>query len=172
VQLGKWKNGLLLLLGLVAFTQISAAFRFENDPSAVGLNVGLAIKRLRAQNPAVADRPVIIELIFWQYIAIEVGASDLNGVVYDRIDDTTSRTKPSLILSDERLFQSCLKSYHVSYVIVKDHQLREAVESKLQYPPVKVVNDYAFYPVGEKYLAELPADGTIERCPLSYNEGK
>lgn len=143
----KLKLGLFFFLYLVAFTQINATFRFTNDPSAEGLAVGLAIRELRSQNPDISDRPVMIELTYWQYLEIKVGANDIEGVVYDRELDTVSRKSQSLLLTDERLFQSCLKSYDIIYIIVKERQLRDLIENILQLRLIKEVNGYAFYPV-------------------------
>ena len=163
--------GLILFVSLVAFSQISAAFRFTNDPSAEGLAVGLAIKDLRTKNPALSDRPVMIELSYWQYLAIKVGANDIEGVVYDRVMVAGSRDTQSLLLTDDRLFQSCLLSYGISYLIVKDPQLRAASEDKLKLRLIKEVNGYAFYPIGADSLKDLPADWSAKDCPLAYRTG-
>jgi len=165
------KFGLFLFLGLVAFSQISAAFRFTNDPSAEGLAVGLAIREQRTIDPEISDRPVIIELSYWQYLAIEVGANDIEGVVYDREIDTESRKSQSLLLTDDRLFQSCLKSYNVSYIIIRERNLRDVVENKLQLRSIKEVNGYAFYPIRADSLTDAPADWAERECPLSYSSG-
>jgi hypothetical protein len=160
-----YKIGLVLFLGLVGFTQIRTTFRFSNDPSADGLAVGLAIRELRAQNPAIADRPVIIELAYWQYLAIVVGANDMEGVLYDRVKGTVAAQNQSLLLTDASLFQSCLGAYHASYVIVKDPPLREAVESKLKLQPAMEVNGYTFYPTDDN-LSTL-TESSPRDCPLS-----
>ncbi len=163
------KVGLFVFLGIVAFTQLRAAFRFTNDPSAAGLAVGLAIRELRAQNPELAGRPVIIELSYWQYLAIKVGANDLNRVVYDRELDTATRKSQSLLLTDDQLFQSCLKSYNVSYIIVKDGQLRDVIEKKFGLRFTKEVNGYAFYPISANSIANAPTDWATRTCPLAYS---
>jgi hypothetical protein len=171
IQLKKLKLGLFLFLGVVAITQIRATFRFSNDPSADGLAVGLAIRELRAQNPEITDRPVIIELSYWQYLAIIVGANDIKNIVYDRVKGTVSHQYQSLLITDERLFQSCMKSYNVSYIIVKERQLRDAIESKLQLRLIKEVNGYAFYPVSASSLMNVPIDWAITDCPLALGTG-
>jgi hypothetical protein len=163
------KFGLFLFLGIVAFTQLRETFRFNNDPSAAGLAVGLAIRELRAQNPEITGLPVIIELSYWQYLAIKVGANDLYRVVYDRELDLATRKSQSLLLTDDQLFQSCLKSYNVSYIIVKDGQLRDVIERKLGLHFTKEVNGYAFYPISANSLANAPADWATRTCPLVYS---
>lgn len=160
----------LLFLVLVAITQLRAAFQFTNDPAAEGLAVGLAIRELRAQNPEISDQPVVIELSYWQYLAIHVGANDIDRIVYDRAWDIASRSSQPLLTTDERLFQSCLKLYDVSYVVVKEPELRAVMESKLQLQPVNVVNGYAIYPVSASSLTDVPADAAVP-CPLPFGSG-
>ena len=161
---------LILCLVLVATTQISTAFHFVNDPAADGLAVGLTIRTLRAQDPALAQRPVMIELSYWQYLAIHVGANDMDRIVYDRILDIDLRKTQSLLLTNDRLFQACLKSYNISYVIVKDAQLRTVLEDTLQLHAANTVNGYGFYPVSEAYLKTVPNNQTLT-CPLPVGSG-
>jgi hypothetical protein len=160
----------LLFLTIVAITQLRAAFRFTNDPAAEGLAVGLVIRELRAQNPEISGQPVVIELSYWQYLAIHVGANDIDRIVYDRAWDIASRSSQPLLMTDESLFQSCLKLYDISYVVVKEPELRSVMESKLQLQPVNIVNGYAFYPVSAGSLADVPADPAVT-CPLPFGSG-
>ena len=168
IRIKPLKLFLLVFLGVVAFTQLRATFRFANDPAAPGLAVGLAIRDLRAQDPEIADQPVIIELTYWQYLAIKVGANDLTRVVYDRVLDTVNRQTQSLLVADGALFQSCLKRYQVSYVIVKDSALRGVLEGKLGLKYTREVNGYAFYPIPAAWLANIQVDEAGAQCPLAY----
>lgn len=161
--------GLVLLLVLIAITQIRSTFEFSNDPAADGLAVGLAIREIRDINPEVADRPVIIELSYWQYLAVKVGANDIDHIMYDRVPDM-SRKSQSLLLTDIELFQFCLKSYNVSYIIVKDPQLRTVVENQLKLQHEKEINSYAFYPIRSDLPYKVQA-GQIINCPLSVGTG-
>jgi hypothetical protein len=161
--------GLILLLVLVATTQIRSTFEFSNDPAADGLAVGLAIREMREQNPEVADRPVIVELAYWQYLAVKVGANDINQILYDRVPDELRKSQ-SLLLTDVGLFQTCLKSYNISYIIVKEPQLRAVIENELRLQPIKEVNGYTFYPVGTE-LPDITPMGPITTCPLSIGSG-
>ena len=165
----KW-GILVLLLAIVATTQIRAAFRFTNDPAADGLTVGLEIRELRAQNPDIAARPIMIEVSYWQYLAIHVGANDMNTLVYDRELDVITRKPQSLLLTDPARFQTCLKFYNISYVIVQDAQLRAIVEEQLHLRPTKEINRYAFYPVSADLLRAAPTD-PAPACPLPFGSG-
>jgi hypothetical protein len=169
-QCDRLKLGLVLFLGLAAITQIQAAFRFKNDPAADGLAVGLAIREMREGTPEISDRPVLIELSYWQYLAIHTGANDIDRIVYDRVLDPGSRASQSLLLTDEELFQSCLRLYNVSTIVVKDPRLRSVVESGLQLQPAQEVNGYAFYPIDTGALNDVPAD-QAPTCPLPFGSG-
>jgi 4-amino-4-deoxy-L-arabinose transferase-like glycosyltransferase len=153
---------LTVLLVVMTVTQVRAALRFTNDPAAAGLAVGLAIRRLRAQDPTLAGRPVLIELAYWQYLAIHTGANDIDQIMYDRVLDTTTRQTTSLLLTDLPAFRACLQTYRIGYVIVQAAELRAIIETQLQLQPTQVVNGYAFYPVSAGLLDE-PAAAV---CPL------
>lgn len=71
-------------LAVMITTQLTTTFQFTNDPSAYGLAVGEMIRQLRQANPEIADRPVMIELSYWEYLAIKVGANDIDTIMYDR----------------------------------------------------------------------------------------
>ncbi|NNJ09829.1 hypothetical protein EKD04_005775 [Chloroflexales bacterium ZM16-3] len=161
---------LVAALGLATLTQVPTAFQFTNDPATDGLAVGQAIRALRTQDPDLADRPVIIELSYWQYLAIHVGANDMGQIVYDRTLDIESRASQSLILTDEALFRSCLGRYRASYIIVKDPHLRAIIESNLRLLPTQTINGYSFYPVSNSLLEAPPVDHAVA-CPLSVGTG-
>jgi hypothetical protein len=153
-----------LFLGVIITTQFAAAFRFKNDPAGEGLAVGLALRELRAQSPAIAQRPVVIELAYWQYLAIIIGANDINRVIYDRELDIYARTAQSLLLTDETLFKSCLRVYDISYLVIKDPGLRATLEGQWHLQPIKEVNGYAFYFLEADFLQSLPAAAATP-CP-------
>jgi 4-amino-4-deoxy-L-arabinose transferase-like glycosyltransferase len=162
------RMGLFLFFVLVAITQLLATFRFQNDPSAAGLDVGLTIRELRRQIPSISQRPVLIELSYWQYLAIHVGANDISQIVYDRVLDFNSRQAQSLLFADEKLFRTCLQTYNISYVIMADDQLRLALTEKLKLLPTIEVNGYAFYPIEPGFFEDMPTESSIS-CPLAYH---
>lgn len=161
----RW-TAFVLIMAIISTIQLNTAFHFSNDPSTAGLAVGQEIRALRQSRPEASVRPVIIELSYWQYLAILVGANDIHGVIYDRQLDIAERQTQSLILSDPSLFNSCLAEYNVSYVILKDPQLRSRVESEFQLKAEREVNSYAFYPVEAEVVAKEAADMQAA-CPLS-----
>ncbi|HEX7973056.1 MAG TPA: glycosyltransferase family 39 protein, partial [Anaerolineales bacterium] len=141
-----------LLLLAAAWVQTRAAFGFTNDPSGAGLAVGmrlraLRLRALRSQNAPQATRPALVELSYWQNLAIQVGSNDLAGVVYDRAYDPVRRESQSIFLQDPQTARDCLAAYLPAYVIVQDARIRQAVEQVLKTAAVEEVNGYAFYPV-------------------------
>jgi hypothetical protein len=153
-----------LVLGLMGTNQTYRVFQFVNDRSADGLQVGQRIRELRSEHPELSQRPVVIELSYWQYLAIHVGANDVASIVYDRVLDFERRQSLSLLVTDEQAFRDCLSLYRVSYVIVKSPELCAIVESSLGVSPLEEINSYVFYPVPERLLE---ANTTTQRaCPL------
>lgn len=159
---------LMGLLTLIVATQVTRTFHFTNDPAADGLAVGQTIRELRQNNPDLHQNPVVIELSYWQYLAIHVGANDLDNIIYDRSLDIQSRKTQSLLLLDPQQFAFCLIFYDVSYVVMKDPLLRTMIEDRLGLRPIKEVNGYTFYTT-EGLSTELSEK--VETCSLSFGSG-
>nr|MBC8446001.1 glycosyltransferase family 39 protein [Chloroflexota bacterium] len=140
---------LVLILGIMVTTQTRATFQFVNDPAADGLEVGRGIRLLRSEHSDLSQRPMLIELSYWQYLAIHVGANDISLLVYDRELDFERRQSSSLLLTDVDAFCSCLALYNISYIIVKSPELRDVVENDLAMRPSEEINNYVFYEVPE-----------------------
>lgn len=154
-----------LILGILIITQVRTTFRFTNDPSADGLLVGQRIKTLRLEYPELSQRPVLIELVYWQYLSIHIGANDISHIIYDRELDIERRQSTSLLLTNIDAFRDCMASHEFSYIILKSPDLRAVVERNLKLSPSEEINDYAFYQGSEGFLNENNAPGGI--CPLT-----
>ena len=157
----KWMIiGLVLVIGVF---QVNNNFRLIiNDLSATGLNVGQKIRYLRESNPTISQRPVMVELSYWEYLAIQVGANDINEVIYDRPIDLQNHQNESWISTDFEAFLGCLATNNVSYVIVKSPSLKQIIEQRFEYPSSTSVNDYAFFPVLESTIEDYRGPGV---CP-------
>ena len=171
---GLVKNVLLarVVLGLglavIILTQIGTTFRFKNDPAGDGIAVGKTILKLRAGAPALTDRFVVIELSYWQYLAIHMGANDTTHILYDRELDLKDRNSLSLVATNWAAFDTCLAKYQVGFLVFKDPALRKIVEDQLKILPEKEVNGYAFYDLTR---IQLPSIGQGPACPLLPGRG-
>ncbi|MCB0076370.1 MAG: hypothetical protein KDD73_03030 [Anaerolineales bacterium] len=125
--------------------------------------VGQTIRQLRAASQAGTQRPVVVERAYWDYLAVIVGTNDIDQIIFDR-EVTAARDAPSLMLADPTAFAICLSRYEVSYVIVRDAELQNALESELALRPTQSVNDYVFYPVDLAELTRTPTDAP-SACP-------
>jgi hypothetical protein len=159
---------LIAVILSVSLVQILAVFRYTNDLSVNAFAVGERIRSLREMEAALRNRPVLIELSYWDYLAIHVGANDLSLIVYDRLLDFENRRSISLLSTDLEAFRSCLRHYQFSFVIVKSPDLKEILEQSLQFTPGEQVNQYTFYrvPLGKIVDGEEPGV-----CPLSAGTG-
>jgi hypothetical protein len=161
----------ILVVALMVITQARTVFAFKNDPTAQGLAVGLKIQAMRAADPTLAHRPVLVEVSYWQYLAIHTGANDLSSLIYDRPLDSNQRQAPSLLLlSDPNTIRNCLSRHDISHLVVKTHELRELIEQDLGIPPSEEVNGYFFYPVPED-LAAQGSPGNLP-CPFVPRSGR
>lgn len=152
--------GLVVVIGVF---QVNNNFRLIiNDLSATGLDVGQKIRNLRKSNPMISQRPVMVELSYWEYLAIQVGANDINEVLYDRPIDLQNHQSESWISTDFEAFLGCIATANVSYVIVKSPSLKQILEQRFGYHSSASVNDYAFFPVLESTIKDYQGPGV---CP-------
>lgn len=161
------QNGsLILVITLIAVTQINTTFGFTNDPTARGLRAGKRIAELRQSEPKLAQRPVLIELVYWHYLAIHVGANDVSLILYDRMLDLEERKTKSMLLSNADRVSSCLHQYDISYIIIKSPELIDYVENELGLRTTESVHEWRFYPVP-------PSVGENKgTCTLSFGKAR
>lgn len=152
---------LAAILALIVVAQVRTAFRFRADPHARGLAVGLRLRALREQNPAYAGRPALLEVHYWEYLAVLVGADDITTIAYDRQPDIERRSTPSLFRETTSRVQDCLTSNGVGYLVVKSAHARRLAEQTLQLIPTDQVNGYVFYQVPEESFSR-PLLGQVE----------
>ncbi|KPK74380.1 MAG: hypothetical protein AMJ79_14305 [Phycisphaerae bacterium SM23_30] len=149
-------NWLILVLSIMVATQMCLCFNYKRGETEKGMAVGQRIRELREQNHNIRERPVLIELSYWQFLAIRVGTNDISLIMYDRELDER-RESESLLLTDIDLFRENIRRNNISYIIVKSPQLREIVEKDLKLQPAEEVNSYVFYPLANKLI-----DGSYE----------
>jgi hypothetical protein len=166
-------QNLLLAAALagIAVLQLRSALDFRNDAAAAGLAVGREIARYQQQMAAPEHHAVLIELIYWDYLAVRTGAGEPYDLLYDRALDPARRTAESLLSTAPETFLECLASRQVGLVVVQSPQLRQFLESSWGWHPRQVINGYAFYPVSRDWLAKQAGDSLSEngQCPLEYN---
>jgi len=154
---------LTIVVLVIVVTQVHATFQFVNDPAADGLEVGKRIRALRAEHPELSQRPVLVELSYWQYLAVHVGANDISLLIYDRELDLEHRQTVSLFLSDLGAIRNCLALYNVSYIAVKSPEIKEVIERELGMLSSEEVNHFSFYRVPDMMRDDV-GDGL---CPLA-----
>jgi hypothetical protein len=136
-----------------------------NDPAAEGLRAGQHIRALRSHHLASVSQPILIELNYWQYLAIHVGANDLSSIIYDRpLDLRKLNDSSSSIQTSPYLLPACVEFYHVGYVVVRSVDLRRLVQHYLKTGPTVELDGYAVYPVPDAI-----SRGSVDRtptCPL------
>ena len=155
-----------LIVSIMVITQIQMAFRYQNDPSALGLAVGQGIRSLRIENPELSQRPVLVELSYWQNLAIQVGANDVSHIIYDRELDIERGLSTSLLITDVEAIIKCISSYDISHIIVKSPEQRAIVDRDLRLSPLNEINGYVFYPLSKNSIQHNKA--ASQTCPLTY----
>lgn len=160
-QLEPWVLG-LVLVGISAF-QLNTAFAFTNDPAAKGLAVGRRLVEVQRNLGAPSEARILVERIYWEYVAIQVGANDVSGLVFDRpVEDT--RSSPSWLLLDTPVVQQCLQALHIKVIVVKSAELQAIVTQDLGATVMEEINGYQLYALPP--LAQA-AGATEAACPVN-----
>ncbi|MFC2042746.1 hypothetical protein ACFLUA_01155 [Chloroflexota bacterium] len=162
-----------LLLIAYSITQIHAAFNFQyypgKDPSSQGLLPGLQLKSMREANADLAQRPILLELSYWEYLAFHVGANDISTILYDREFGFLNRGSKSIISENFKALQYCILSHNIGLIVVKSPELKDTIRFELQVQPFEEFNGYAFFHILE---GSKPGDELEQNtCPLNYNSG-
>lgn len=153
----------LVIVGVMAAVQLGSAFRFTNDPAAVGVPVGAQLQaRRQAEGTA---RSALIELAYWDYLAIHVGASDLATILYDRPLDIAERKTISYLLTHPAAMPACLATHNIGYIAVKSPELHAAV-ARLGGTSAEQVGAYTIYAVPPAFAESAPT-----ACPLTFESG-
>lgn len=154
--------GVGVIVILISLVQVRTTFRFVQ--ALQGLDTGQRLQALRLEEPELAERPVMIELIYWEQLAIHVGANDISPLIlYDRQIDF-KRKSPSLFQTDPETIRNCLAFHHVGYLLLKSPEFIALAEEELRLSPSEQVEGYNFY----KIPSNLTADPT-PACPFTLD---
>ncbi len=162
--------GLALSLVIIAFFQIRTAFHFVDDPAASGLAVGSYLKDLRLTQPASENLPALIEVSYWQYLAIQVGANDVDSILFDRKMGAQYRQAPSEIDANPQALKDCIAHFQIAYIIVKSASLTSFLQDRLGLSPGQKVNGYTFYAVPQGL--RLDSSESERSCPLDFSASR
>lgn len=144
--------------------QIKNSRKIEVDPSSTGVKVGEMIKQIRGNQEGIFHR-VIVQRVFWEYLAIQTGGSDDGFIVFDSPLDIEKRTTTSLISIDQQAFVSCVLEFDVKWIVLKDPYLVNIVSQNYNLEPIKTVNDYQFFLLPNNFIDQYNFDENVV-CPL------
>lgn len=125
---GRYAAGLTALL-LLAYGLWWGGSRLPDYPQGMSLdsvNVGQTVDTLLAENPG----PFMIELRYWDFLAVELTANHFEDVVYDRVRDTLNRDLPSIFAQDGAALCQTLAQYpDLRYVLLLDEASKTRAEA-------------------------------------------
>jgi hypothetical protein len=160
---------ILLAASLLVFVllQVRATFAISNDLAAPGLAVGKYLRTLRDSQPSLQGRPVLLELIRWQFLAVETGANDATHIFYDRPLTYSDPLPPSLLAEQNReQLLACILKKHISFLIIQSPEIKAFVQERLGLAPQAEINGYGFYPIPNGWPDQKPAGA--QPCRLEF----
>jgi hypothetical protein len=148
-----------LVVGVIVAYHLRATFAFQNDPAADGFVVGKQIAALRRSSgkPQIA----IVELIYWQYLAVHAGADDVDTIWYDRPIDLASRSSRSYLLDQSARLQECFREQGVGYIAARSPEIKRAIERNFAIEATIQAGNYIVYSI----TVSRTQDANLGNCP-------
>lgn len=164
----RWPRGWWFVAGagaaVVGAFQLTTAFSFSNDPASQGLAVGREIARVRLETPLSEQGTILVERVYWHYLAIQVGANDVSGLRFDRIVDD-ERLSQSWLLMDTNMLRTCVQEQNIRTIVVNSEDLQKVVVQTLKGRFSSEINGYQFYIIPLKEETDSVATGLCPESP-------
>lgn len=153
---------IILMLLIISGRQVYSAFQFNNDPSAIGLEVGKTLRKLREDDGQSQPAPALIETLMWEYLAFHVGANDVTSIYYDRELNFYNPDQASWFEESESL-RNCISYHHAKYIVAKSPELIQSISESMEFEPVTEVNDYSIFTIPSDFYANNAIQSST--CP-------
>ena len=157
---------LAIVCVVIGTLQGGSSLRITNDSAGAGIAVGQHIRAVRTSNAISAQQSVLLELTYWQYMSIHIGANDLGTIVYDRPLDLAQRRSQSVFVTHPQSISACLATYNIGLLVVASPALRDVIEQELKLTPTTIVNDFRFY-----HVPAAPSSPETPSCPVALQTG-
>ncbi|MCL4868057.1 MAG: hypothetical protein KJ063_03735 [Anaerolineae bacterium] len=135
----RWENRIIkhvptmLAMGLFLIPIWWGAVQSDNFPrgmSADAVATGQYLKELLDQDVPDKERRFMVELHYWDYLAIQLTAGHYEAIVYDREADRFNRNTPSMFAAATQPICLDLQAQKVQYVALRDPEL-QAISQQL-----------------------------------------
>jgi hypothetical protein len=87
----------------------------------------------------------MIELRYWDFLAVRLSAGHFNNTVYDREVNIRERDLPSVFLGDPDEICRSLSSQGVRFVVLIDEGLKSRVQSMAFLSPISEIGRWSIY---------------------------
>ena len=136
------------LLFAVAIVVVNArqALHYPNGTYRDALAAGRALRHIGA-GTSTADSPkTLLEVVYWDYLAVQVGSNDSPNIVLDRpVEIAGNRDSPSILLDEIVDVTRYLQEQDIAYAVVKSGELRMVLEQRLGAARLITVGQYIIY---------------------------
>ena len=144
---------LVVVCGLLAWVQIPLIYQVKNDPVVNGLRVGQQIASLRrAAASTDAEQPILLEMVYWEYLAVKVSANDIQNIYLDRVPDYLRKSTDSFLRSDFQGTMKCAAERKIHWFVLKSPELQEILEQELSIQAQDSLDGYRFYQITDSIL--------------------
>jgi len=143
------------LVGLLASRSLALAARIPDGLPWSAVTAGLRLRSLMDAPGADPARRYMVEVRYWDFLAVEVGAAHPGRVAFDRDRDRERRDAPSLFLQDPDAVRARLAELGVEWVALTSPALIERAEAWPWLVRVDQVQEWTLYVL-------RPAAGTAD----------
>lgn len=126
---------------------VSRIKTYQNATSIAALDVGRAINQLMpAARPGETAQPkYMIQLLYWDFLTVELTAGHYDAVVFDRELDYYDRNKPSVFTQNASVVYQTLNDENIKVIALQDAALKETVKTMSFMKEEKSLWDWTIY---------------------------
>ena len=138
----------MLSIGLFLYSILWGIVRIPNFPhgmSTDAIKTGYRINQMLTQNESDNVASYMVELKYWDFLAVQLTAGHYAAVVYDREYNDTNRNKPSIFLKKMETVCASLISHNVRYVALRDPNLKANARLINCLHPIKEIGHWTIY---------------------------
>jgi hypothetical protein len=141
---------LILLVGLISGHFVWQSPKIINYPQGMSIdsvNVGRQLSQHLQENDV-----YMVELLYWDFLAIQLLANPNNQIIYDRERNLYNRQTVSVFAQNEETICYHLQTPHLRYIVLQDVNLKEKVQQIKNILPVEDVGRWTIYELASDFV--------------------
>lgn len=138
----------LLSTALFLYSLWWGAVRIPDFPPGMPISAvktGAYLNQILSRNPSTTGETYMVELKYWEFLAVELTARHYDAIVFDRVKDPVNRNTPSIFTDNPAGVYARLLTQNIRYVALQDPRLKANVQQMDFMRPAQEIDDWTIY---------------------------